>query len=272
MPAWFVIPLIQAGLMAAEKWAQSRANKKAAQWSNEMNVANNDVAYNRQQELLKFQLDYNSPTAQMDRFKQAGLNPNLVYGQGSPGNMQSAPEPPKPAPVNRQPIDMSQVSALAMQVQQMKMMQAQTDLTEAKTDESTVKQDLIRAQTAVAEANPYLSAGYVQSLVSQMESTARMKKQEADWKLSETQQYVNGQHMGTGPAKGVVAMEQQLALLEQKFNLGEKDLKVKAQIIQSKDFQNALQQIQVEWMKNAEITPQHIYQGIMLFLQMLMRK
>lgn len=29
---------------------------------------------------------YNSPKAQMQRYKEAGLNPNLIYGQGTPGN------------------------------------------------------------------------------------------------------------------------------------------------------------------------------------------
>lgn len=33
---------------------------------------------------------YNTPQAQMARYKAAGLNPNLVYGQGTPGN-QPAP-------------------------------------------------------------------------------------------------------------------------------------------------------------------------------------
>lgn len=36
---------------------------------------------------------YNAPTAQMQRLKEAGLNPNLVYGQGAVGN--AASEPPK---------------------------------------------------------------------------------------------------------------------------------------------------------------------------------
>lgn len=30
--------------------------------------------------------EYNSPQMQMARFKEAGLNPNLIYGQGNPGN------------------------------------------------------------------------------------------------------------------------------------------------------------------------------------------
>lgn len=33
---------------------------------------------------------YNSPQAQMARYGAAGLNPNLIYGQGTPGNQPSA--------------------------------------------------------------------------------------------------------------------------------------------------------------------------------------
>lgn len=36
--------------------------------------------------------EYNSPQAQMQRFKEAGLNPNLVYGQGNTGNASSPPQ------------------------------------------------------------------------------------------------------------------------------------------------------------------------------------
>lgn len=32
--------------------------------------------------------DYNSPKNQMARYREAGLNPNLMYGQGNPGNAQ----------------------------------------------------------------------------------------------------------------------------------------------------------------------------------------
>lgn len=37
------------------------------------------------------QQDYNSPKNQMARFKEAGLNPNLIYGTGTAGNATSAP-------------------------------------------------------------------------------------------------------------------------------------------------------------------------------------
>lgn len=34
---------------------------------------------------------YNTPLMQMQRFEEAGLNPNLIYGQGTPGNVGSYP-------------------------------------------------------------------------------------------------------------------------------------------------------------------------------------
>lgn len=41
----------------------------------------------------KMQNEYNSPQAQMARFKSAGLNPNLIYGQGSSGNSAAVATP-----------------------------------------------------------------------------------------------------------------------------------------------------------------------------------
>lgn len=54
--------------------------------------------YDRQtQDAIRFwnmQNEYNSPTAQMQRYKDAGLNPNLIYGQRG-GNAGNAAVPPK---------------------------------------------------------------------------------------------------------------------------------------------------------------------------------
>jgi len=44
------------------------------------------VAFKRQKELFDYQNAYNTPAKQMERLKQAGLNPALMYGQGNTGN------------------------------------------------------------------------------------------------------------------------------------------------------------------------------------------
>jgi hypothetical protein len=56
----------------------------------------NNLALQQQQneynlDMWKMQNEYNSPQAQMQRFQEAGLNPNLIYGQGSAGNATNAP-------------------------------------------------------------------------------------------------------------------------------------------------------------------------------------
>ncbi len=56
------------------------ANFKLAQWQNEQNI-----------NMWNMNNAYNAPSAQMQRLKDAGLNPNLVYGNGSVGNSSSAP-------------------------------------------------------------------------------------------------------------------------------------------------------------------------------------
>jgi hypothetical protein len=43
-------------------------------------------AYQRQKEFWNMQNAYNTPKAQMERLKAAGLNPALMYGQGNTGN------------------------------------------------------------------------------------------------------------------------------------------------------------------------------------------
>lgn len=74
----------------------SYRNRKTAKWNTERTIAANkeaaELAYQRDIEKWNLQNEYNTPQAQMERFKQAGLNPHLIYGQGTPGNAQSYPQ------------------------------------------------------------------------------------------------------------------------------------------------------------------------------------
>lgn len=47
-----------------------------------------DRAFNRSKQMFDYQNRYNTPKRQMQRLKQAGLNPALMYGQGTTGNAQ----------------------------------------------------------------------------------------------------------------------------------------------------------------------------------------
>lgn len=56
-----------------------------------------ELAYQRSVEMWHMQNAYNSPEEQMKRFGAAGLNPHLIYGQGSSGNASGTPsyQPPE---------------------------------------------------------------------------------------------------------------------------------------------------------------------------------
>lgn len=48
--------------------------------------------WNRNVSMWKMQNEYNTPSNQMKRLKEAGLNPNLMYGKGTVGNSTTLPQ------------------------------------------------------------------------------------------------------------------------------------------------------------------------------------
>jgi len=81
---------------ARETWKASERQYQMSDWmyGKELEQWNRQNAYNLQ--MWNMQNAYNSPAAQMQRYKDAGLNPNLIYGQGQPGMASSMPQSPAP--------------------------------------------------------------------------------------------------------------------------------------------------------------------------------
>lgn len=105
---------------------QLKANKELAQYQFDLN---------RKQ--WQAENDYNSPKAQMQRLKEAGLNPNLVYGNGSvSGNTTTAGprfESPKAGKNDR--WDFANMAAQAITMyQDMQQRQANVDLLQAQAE------------------------------------------------------------------------------------------------------------------------------------------
>ena len=87
------------------------------------------TAYQRSIDMWNMNNAYNDPSAQMERLKQAGLNPNLVYGGGATttASAPSAPQASSATPQRFQGVDALPVISAYMDV---KMKQAQADLIE----------------------------------------------------------------------------------------------------------------------------------------------
>jgi len=78
---------------------QGVTNRKNQQLVDQQNLENRratDLQYERSINEWHRTNKYNSPAEQMKRYQEAGLNPNLIYGQGTPGNASSTISPQAP--------------------------------------------------------------------------------------------------------------------------------------------------------------------------------
>ncbi|AXH74430.1 MAG: DNA pilot protein [Microviridae sp.] len=263
MPGW-VIPAIMGVSSLAQNLIQSGAQRRENR-----SLAEFQDAANRR--YLDQQLDYNLPKNQMARFQEAGLNPNLIYGQGNPGNQSAPIQHP-----GVKPRDFSQMLNIAQVMNQTRMTDSQVSATQASVLKTTAQTELTRLQSLVAQKNPLLNEGSYNAIISSLISTAdikasegRIKGQEADWKTNGIEITKGNGDFYKG-SNGALKMDQELALLEQKFNLGTTDQAIKAKILESKEFQNAIMEVQKKFMTDFDITPQHIVTFIQLLLMKLL--
>lgn len=77
---------------------------------------------------------YNSPAEQMKRYAQAGLNPNLIYGQGNSGNASNAPTFEALAEPGYKPVDIPSITGSLQSFTDWGIKQAQEDKIETETD------------------------------------------------------------------------------------------------------------------------------------------
>lgn len=78
--------VIGAGAGLYDSYQNRKTSKENTQRTIAAQKAEAELAYQRSMEMWNMQNAYNTPEAQMQRFIEAGLNPHLIYGQGSPGN------------------------------------------------------------------------------------------------------------------------------------------------------------------------------------------
>ena len=123
--AAIIVGATQAASSAGTNIANNRLYKKQRADNRE----DATTAYNRSIEMWNMNNAYNDPSAQMERLRQAGLNPNLVYGNGATttASAPSAPQASSATPQRFQGFDALPALSMYMDV---KMKQAQADLIE----------------------------------------------------------------------------------------------------------------------------------------------
>jgi hypothetical protein len=137
-------------------FSQQRNNAKAAQLSRyntdqtikaQKEMA--DLKWQRDKEMWNMQNAYNTPQAQMDRFEAAGLNRNLIYGQGSHGNSTQLPQYSDVKPEFN--YKANQWITTLSQYQDFKFKQAQIDNVNAQTKQTNTITGLKAIESYVKE-------------------------------------------------------------------------------------------------------------------------
>lgn len=146
----------QAAQTAGNFAIQAASNRR--QYKNQVKAMDKQLQQNK--ELWDYQNAYNTPQAQMERLRAAGLNPNLIYGSGAggmnAGPIQSADVPVQQAPtasIEQNPMSMylaarQSDAQYAATVQNIEVMKKRAALTDVQTGLSTLKmfQESIRSK------------------------------------------------------------------------------------------------------------------------------
>lgn len=245
--------------------AQYHSNKKLMKLQNEMNRENQQWLLQQHKQMSLDQRIYDSPQAQMDRFRAAGLNPNLIYGQGSSGNMGSPVSVPGLPGAQMAPVDMSMNLPGAFNQGFIGAMQA--GLADARIEQTLADTQVKTVQAEIARTNPMLKPYVAEQVTMAMMEAARLKRDEIGI-LQEREIGPDGYAVSESVMSRKIRAE--VEALEQRLNLNTSDLEIKNKILESKEFENAIKELQTKWLKDAEVTPEHIRQGLMLILGKMM--
>lgn len=134
------------GTSTLGNYFSKKENKKARDYNYNMWLAENA---------------YNSPTAQMSRLKAAGLNPNLVYGNGAT-TLSARSTPAQPAAVSGPNFDTLGAIRAYQDIQQV----------DAQTQNYTAQLSLIKAQKKEVDARREETRARTQSIVRNSEIEA----------------------------------------------------------------------------------------------------
>ena len=141
----------------------NKANMEIAKYQAQWQQQENEKAYQRSLKMWNLQNEYNSPTQQMARIRAAGLNPNLVYGNGVTGNSAGSTPQYEPAKFNAPTMQAyrgwnlgisdatSQYLAYRTVKAQVDNMEAQNSLIRQQTATEATKQANVAASTARSE-------------------------------------------------------------------------------------------------------------------------
>lgn len=210
-------------------YAQGRMNKKTMKFSREMY----DVQRRDHLADWERQNQYNSPQSQMQRLKDAGLNPNLVYGATAPGNSSGSihsATPPSWSPKAPQ-FDLGDPLSAYFNIA---TQSAQLDNVKALNEKIKADTQVSLASAGIKDAELSYADGFYKYRSSNVEAQANINSwkssdMEANWDARQKAQYT------------------QYANIIEQAGL---DTKIKNAILSGKSVDNTLKSLDVDLRKN----------------------
>lgn len=202
MPAWLIPAIAGAGVAGGlfDTFTGSRVARDNTNRTIQAQKEEAELAYQRSLHMWNLQNEYNTPQKQMERFKAAGLNPHLIYGQGSAGLASSPPNysPPDIKYQYQAPAYGSAVAealptlmSIGSWMQDMRLSEAQIGKVNVDTDRSMIETDRARQLVEfLTRRNPQLlSEGENKlSLFPYQKDAARYQAQGSYQKLAQMEQ------------------------------------------------------------------------------------
>lgn len=142
----------------------------------------NEKAFDRNVEMWNMNNQYNSPEMQMERLKNAGLNPNLVYGNGVTGNS-SGNVPNYQAPnIQRLPLEKINPMEMIGQYLDLKQKSAMADLTSENLNKVKIENSYLHALLTSKTGNQVLSAAEKQAMLGLTAKDWSVDYESGDWR------------------------------------------------------------------------------------------
>lgn len=239
---------------------QYKWNKRAAEDANRMNRENQQWLLEQQLNIQREQRAYDSPQAQMQRYIEAGLNPNLIYGNGSSAGSAFPIDAGSVAPVRIDPPGAANIDVGGGIIRSTQAL-LDAHLKDAKIGETLMREQYLAIQGEIAKTNPMLDPKVAESVYREISATATLKAGEAQVWMKPDQSGVN---------KVLRKVEAQVSEMENRLGLQTTDQQIRNRILESKEFENAIKEINLKWLQDSEMTPEHIRQGLMLILQRML--
>lgn len=227
-----------------------------------MNRENQQWLLEQNKELQAEQRLYDHPEAHKKRFIEAGLNPNLIYGNGSQAGMAFPIDAGGLPPARIDSPDATVSNPVAPFIAASQGV-ANVGMQQARMQESAIRRQALAIQNEIAKTNPMLNPDVALAVTSEMIATADYKRMVA-WKWTDVPAGQNRQ------ALIWEKIEREIQLEMQRLGLNTTDQEIKNKILESKEFENVVKELNAKWLSDSNVTPEHIRQGLMLILSKML--